>query len=155
VLTLNAEKRLEELGLELPATPEPLATFVTAVTIDGYVYVSGHGPFFNGELKYQGKVGQGVNEQQAYEAAKLCALNCLSTIKDQIGSLDNIDRVVKVQGFVNSAPDFTQQPKVINGASDLLVKLFGERGQHARTAVGVNVLPFNITCEVEMIVKVK
>lgn len=155
MLIINAEARLKELGLELPVTPEPLATFVTAVTVGCYMYVSGHGPFFNGELKYRGKVGQDVNEQQAYEAAKLCALNCLSTIKGQIGSLDNVDRVVKVQGFVNSSPDFMQQPKVINGASDLLVELFGEKGQHARTAVGVNVLPFNITCEVEMIVKLK
>ena len=109
----------------------------------------------NGELKYKGKVGGGVSEEEAYDAAKICALNCLSVIKAQIGSLDKIERVVKLVGFVSSAPGFNMQPKVINGASELVGQIFGDIGQHARSAVGVNELPLDATVEVEMIVKVK
>ncbi len=152
---MSYEAKLKELGLEIPEAPKPVAAYVPAVKIDKYVYTSGQIPFVNGELKYKGKVGGGVNEADAYEAAKICALNCLSVIKAQIGTLDNIERVVKVVGFVNSAPGFNMQPKVINGASELVGQIFGEAGQHARSAVGVNELPLDATVEVEMIVKVK
>jgi enamine deaminase RidA (YjgF/YER057c/UK114 family) len=143
------------MGLELPAAPKPVAAYVPSVKIDGYVYTAGQIPFVNGELKFKGKVGKDIDEAQGYEAAKVCALNCLSVIKAQIGSLDNIEQIVKVTGFVSSAPGFNAQPKVINGASELIGQLFGENGAHARSAVGVNELPLDAACEVEMIVKVK
>ncbi len=152
---MSIEKKLKEMGLELPAAPKPVAAYVPAVKVGDYVYTSGQIPFVNGELVFKGKVGKDLDESQGYEAAKVCVLNCLSVIKAQIGSLDNIEQVVKVVGFVNSADGFTMQPKVINGASELLGALFGEKGQHARSAVGVNELPLSAACEVEMIVKVK
>ena len=152
---MSIEAKLQEMGLELPVTPKPVAAYVPAVKVDKFVYTSGQIPFVNGELKYKGKVVKDLTEAEAYEAAKICALNCLSVIKAQIGSLDEIEQVVKVVGFVNSAPGFNMQPKVINGASEFLGELFGEKGQHARSAVGVNELPLNAACEVEVIVKVK
>lgn len=152
---MSFESKLKEMGLELPEAPKPVAAYVPAVKINGYVYTSGQIPFVNGELKYKGKVGGGVSEAEGYEAAKICALNCLSVIKAQIGSLDKIERIVKVVGFVNSAAGFNMQPKVINGASELLGQIFGDAGQHARSAVGVNELPMDAATEVEMIVKVK
>jgi enamine deaminase RidA (YjgF/YER057c/UK114 family) len=152
---MSAESKLKELGIELPVAPKPVAAYVPAVKIDGYVYTAGQIPLVNGEIKFKGKLGKDLNEEQGYEAAKTCALNCLSVIKGQIGSLDNIVQIVKVTGFVSSAPGFNSQPKVINGASELLGQLFGDKGAHARSAVGVNELPLDAACEVEMIVKVK
>lgn len=152
---MSVEDKLNEMGLELPAAPKPVAAYVPAVKVDGYVYTAGQIPFVNGELKYKGKLGKELDESKGYDAARTCVLNCLSVIKAQIGSLDNIVQVVKVVGFVNSAPGFSNQPKVINGASELLGQLFGEQGAHARSAVGVNELPLDAACEVEMIVKVK
>lgn len=152
---MSYEAKLKEMGLELPEAPKPVAAYVPAVKINGFVYTSGQIPFVNGELKYKGKVGGGVSEADGYEAAKVCALNCLSVVKAQIGSLDKIERVVKVVGFVNSAAGFNMQPKVINGASELIGQIFGDAGQHARSAVGVNELPLDSAVEVEMIVKVK
>lgn len=152
---MNIEQKLQEMGLELPVVAKPLASYVPAVATEGYIYTSGQVPMVKGELKYKGKVGQDLDETQGYEAAKICALNCLAAVKSVAGSLDNIERIVKVVGFVNSAPGFTMQPKVINGASDLLGQLFGEKGEHARSAVGVSELPLNAACEVEIIVKIK
>lgn len=152
---MSYEAKLKEMGLQLPEAPKPVAAYVPAVKIQGYVYTSGQIPFVNGELKYNGKVGGGVSESDAYEAAKVCALNCLSVIKAQIGSLDKVERVVKVVGFVNSAAGFNMQPKVINGASEFIGEVFGDAGQHARSAVGVNELPLDATVEVEMIIKYK
>lgn len=152
---MSYEEKIKSMGLEIPEAPKPVAAYVPAVKIDGYVYTSGQLPFVNGELKYTGKVGQEVKEKDAYEAAKICALNCLSVIKGIIGDLDKIEKIIKVSGYVASAEGFDMQPKVINGASELLGEVFGEKGQHARLAVGVNQLPFNAPCEVEMIVKVK
>lgn len=152
---MSIESKLQEMGLTLPEAPKPVAAYVPAVKSGGYVYTAGQIPLVGGELKYKGKVGGGVDEAKGYEAARVCALNCLSVIKSQIGSLDDIEQVVKVTGFVASAPGFNGQPKVINGASELLGQLFGDRGQHARSAVGVNELPLDATCEVEMIVRVK
>jgi len=152
---MSAEKKLAEMGITLPVAPKPVATYVPAVlTEDGYIYTSGQIPLVNGELKFKGKVGKELDENQGFEAAKLCALNCLSVIREQIGSLDRIARVVKVVGFVNSAAGFSQQPKVMNGASNLIAELFGEKGQHARSAVGVSELPLDAAVEVEMVVKV-
>jgi len=152
---LSFEEKIKSLGLELPEPPKPVAAYVPAVKVDNYVYTSGQLPFVNGELKYKGKVGKDVQEEDAYEAAKICALNCLSVIKGVIGDLDNIEQVVKINGYVASAPGFNLQPKVINGASELIGEIFGNKGQHARSAVGVNELPLDATCEVEMIVRVK
>lgn len=152
---MSFEAKLKEMGLKLPEAPKPVAAYVPAVKVDGFVYTSGQIPFVNGELKYKGKVGGGISEADAYEAAKVCALNCLSVVKAQIGSLDKIKQVVKVVGFVNSAPGFNMQPKVINGASELIGQIFQDAGQHARSAVGVNELPLDAAVEVEMIVKVQ
>lgn len=152
---MSYEAKLKELGLELPAAPAPVAAYVPAVKIQGFVYTSGQIPFVNGELKFKGKVGGGIKEEDAYEAAKICALNCLSVVKAQIGSLNKIERIVKLTGFVSSAPGFNMQPKVINGASELMGQIFGEAGSHARSAVGVNELPLDAAVEVEMIVKIK
>ncbi|WP_366924766.1 RidA family protein [Metallumcola ferriviriculae] len=152
---MSYEEKIKELGLTIPEAPKPVAAYVPAVKVDSYVYTSGQIPFVNGELKFKGKVGRDIKLEQGYEAAKTCALNCLAVIKGQIGSLDNIDRIVKVTGFVNSAPNFTDQPKVINGASELLGDIFGDKGQHARAAVGVNELPVDAAVEVEMVVKIK
>ncbi|MEN6412780.1 MAG: RidA family protein [Veillonellales bacterium] len=150
---MSIEAKLKEMGLELPSAPKPVAAYVPAVKVDGYVYTSGQIPFVNGELKFKGKVGKDLDETQGYEAAKCCVLNCLSVIKAQIGDLDRIEKVIKVVGFVSSAPGFNMQPKIINGASELLGQLFGEKGQHARSAVGVSELPLDAACEVELIVK--
>ena len=149
------EAKLQELGITLPATPKPVAAYVPAVQVEKYVYTSGQIPFVNGELKYQGKVGGELSESDGYEAAKICAINCLSAIKSLVGSLDQIERIVKVVGFVNSAAGFTAQPKVINGASEFLGQVFGDAGQHARSAVGVSELPLGAAVEVELIVKLK
>ena len=151
---MNTEVRLKELGLELPEVPKPVAEYVPAKRVGDLVYVSGQGPIRDGKLVYMGRVGAEVSPEDAYKAAQLCALNCLAAVKSLIGSLDAVEEIVQVRGFVNSAPDFHDQPKVINGASELLVKLFGERGRHARAALGTSNLPGNIPVEVEMVVRV-
>ncbi|MCL6478082.1 MAG: RidA family protein [Peptococcaceae bacterium] len=149
------EEKLKEMGIDLPPVPKPVAAYVPAVRVGQYIYTSGQIPFVDGDLKYKGKVGGELTESQGYEAARICAVNCLSAVKELVGSLDNIERIVKVSGFVNSAPGFVNQPKVINGASDLLGQVFGEAGQHARAAVGVSELPLGAAVEVEMVVKLK
>jgi len=145
------EDKLKEMGITLPVAPKPLAAYVPAVLSDKYIYTSGQIPIVDGELRYKGKVGSELTEAQGYEAAKICAINCLSAVKELVGSLDNIERIVKVNGFVNSAPGFVSQPK----ASELFSRVFGEAGRHARAAVGVNELPMNAAVEVEIIAKIK
>lgn len=152
---MSFEDKLKQLGLEIPEAPKPVAAYVPAVKIDNLIYTAGQIPFVKGEVKYKGKVGKDLDADEGYQAAKVCALNCLSVIKGIAGSLDKIERIVKVVGFVNSAPGFNQQPKVINGASEVLGEIFGEVGRHARSAVGVSELPIDAAVEVEMIVKVK
>jgi len=149
------EAKLKEMGITLPVAPKPLAVYVPAVLADKYVYTSGQIPIVDGDLKFKGKVGGELTEAQGYEAAKICAINCLSAIKELVGSLDNIERIIKVSGFVNSAQGFVGQPKVINGASELLGEVFGEAGRHARAAVGVSELPMNAAVEVEIIARIK
>ncbi len=149
------EKKVQEMGLSIPEAPKPVAAYVPGVKVGNYVYTSGQIPLVNGELKYKGKAGGEVSEADAYEAAKVCALNCLGVVKSLIGDLDKVEKVAKVVGFVNSAAGFDMQPKVINGASELLGELFGDKGAHARSAVGVSELPLGATCEVELIVKVR
>lgn len=149
------EERLRQQGWEVPTPPAPVAAYVPGVKVGRMVYTSGQLPFWGGELKYRGKLGEGVTAAEGYEAARLCALNCLGVIKALAGDLDRVERVVKVTGFVASAPGFHEQPQVVNGASELLVQAFGEAGQHARSAVGVAELPRGACCEVEVTVLLK
>jgi enamine deaminase RidA (YjgF/YER057c/UK114 family) len=150
----QVEAKLAELGLELPTPPSPLANYVRAVRTGNLVFLSGHGPTRDGKPAYVGKVGADLDVDTGYQAARLVMLNCLASLREEIGDLDRVTRVVKLLGMVNSAPDFGRQPEVINGASDLLVELFGERGRHARSAVGMASLPRGIAVEIELIVEV-
>lgn len=152
---MSYEAKVKELGITIPDAPKPVAAYVAAVRDGNYVYTSGQLPFVAGELKFKGKLGKDLSVEQGYEAAKTCAINCLAAITGQIGSLDSIEKVVKIVGFVSSAPEFYDQPKVINGASELVGSIFGKAGEHARSAVGVAELPLNAAVEVEMVVKVK
>jgi enamine deaminase RidA (YjgF/YER057c/UK114 family) len=149
------EERLEALGLRLPDVVPPLAAYQPAVQSGSYVYTSGQLPMAEGKLVATGKVGAEVSPEEAKELAATCALNALAAVKSVIGDLDRIARVVKVVGFVASAPDFTGQPGVVNGASELLGEVLGEAGVHARSAVGVTVLPLDAPVEVEMIVELQ
>lgn len=149
------EARLQELGLTVPQVAAPVANYVPSVVSGGWIYVSGQLPMVEGKLAYSGKVGRELTLEQGYEAAKICALNCLGAIQQALGSLDRVERIVKISGFVNSDPEFTAQPKVVNGASDLLGQVFESQGVHARSAVGVAALPLNACCEVEVIAKIK
>jgi len=150
----DVEQKLKVLGLELPAAPPPVANYVGAVQAGDLVFVSRHGPVRDGALTYRGKLGRDFSVAEGYEAARLVILNALASLREAIGDLDRVRRVVKLLGMVNSTPDFLRQPEVINGASDLLVAVFGERGRHARSAVGMAALPFDIAVEIEMIVQV-
>lgn len=152
---MSAERRLAELGLVLPEAPRPVAAYVPAVQIGNFLYTSGQLPFREGRVVYTGKVGGALSETDGYAAARLCALNCLAVARSALGNLDRVERVVKVSGFVNSAPGFTGQPKVLNGASELLAEVFGEAGRHARAAVGVAELPLDAAVEVEMLFAVR
>jgi len=154
-IEMSAERKLEELGIKLRKPAKPTAAHVPAVRAGNLVFTSGHGPSIPGRGEYRGKLGKDFTIEQGYEAAKNCTIKCLTAIKDLIEDLDKVDQVVKVLGFVNSADGFNQQPKVVNGASDFLLTAFGEKGGHARSAVGLNELPSNIAVEVEMIVSVK
>ncbi|PZN08365.1 MAG: hypothetical protein DIU76_02780 [Bacillota bacterium] len=152
---MSFERRLEELGLELPPVAPPVAAYVPGVLEDGWLYVSGQLPLREGQVLYRGKVGRDVTPDDGYAAARLCALNALAVVRAVAGSLDRVVRVVKVVGFVNSAPGFTGQPQVVNGASELLGQVFGERGRHARSAVGVAELPLDAAVEVEAVFRVE
>ncbi|NJC23439.1 enamine deaminase RidA (YjgF/YER057c/UK114 family) [Arthrobacter pigmenti] len=147
------ESRLQELGITLPEVAVPVAAYVPAVVSGNYVYTSGQLPFINGELPATGKVGSDIEPAAAAEYAATCAVNALAAVKSQIGDLDRITKIVKVVGFVASDPSFKGQPGVINGASELLGKVLGEAGAHARSAVGVAVLPLDAPVEVEIIVE--
>jgi len=151
---MEFEKKLEAMGLRLPDAPKPVAAYVPGVRAGDFIYTSGQLPSENGAIR-KGKLGAGMSVEDGYAAAKICALNCLAVVKSLAGDLDAVERIVKVVGFVNSAPDFEAQPKVVNGASEFLGELFGEAGVHSRSAVGVNSLPLGACCEIEMIVKVK
>ena len=151
----KVEARLRDLGLQLPPPPKAVANYVGAVRSDNLVFVSGHGPFRGGEIAYIGKLGRELDAKAGYEAARLVMLNCLASLKAEIGDLDKVTRIVKLLGMVNSVPDFGEQPYVINGASDLLTKIFGDKiCKHARSAVGLGALPFGISVEIEMIVEI-
>jgi len=152
---MQVEKRLEELGLTLPPAPKPIANYVPAVPAGKLLFLSGHGPGRGEGKLFKGKLGKDLSIEDGYASAKQVALCLLSTIKDTLGDLDRVKRVVKLLGMVNSAPGFYDQPKVINGASDLLVEVFGDKGRHARSAVGMVELPGGIPVEIEMIVEIE
>jgi len=145
-------ERLAELGIELPAVAVPAGAYVPAVVNGHLVFTAGQIPFVDGALPATGKVGAGVEPEVAKDLARVCALNALAAIADVIGSLDRVTQIVKVTGFVASAPGFNGQPGVINGASEVLGEIFGEAGRHARSAVGVAELPLDAPVEVELIV---
>ena len=153
---MSIEEKLKSLGLVLPPAPAPAANYVPYVLEGGQLFVAGQVPLgADGKLAHVGKVGRDVDEQEGYQSARLCALNALAQINAALGSLDNVKRVLSIRGFVNCTDDFINQPEVINGASDLLVDIFGDKGRHARAAVGANALPRGVTTEVEMLVAVK
>jgi enamine deaminase RidA (YjgF/YER057c/UK114 family) len=148
--TLTPEERLEELGLTLPPPRKAAGNYVSCVRTGNLIFTAGQGTD-----EYRGRLGEDVSIEVGYEAAKQCMLNLLTVIKQEVGELSKVKRVVKILGFVNSASDFTDQPKVMNGASDLLVQVFGERGKHGRSAVGMAQLPNNNAVEVEMVLEVE
>jgi len=150
----SPEARLKALGIQLPAPPTPIASYVPAVRTGNLIFLAGQGPLVGGKPTVTGKVGSDLTEEEGNKAARATILTSLAVLRAEIGSLDRVRRIVKVVGFVNSAPGFTRQPWVINGASDLLVEIFGEAGRHARTSVGVNELPLNIPVEIELVVEV-
>jgi len=151
---MKTSEKLKELGIVLPPPPKPVGSYVAGLKTGNLVFVSGQIPLENGVMTLAGKVGQDVSLEDAQAAARRCALAGLSIAADVAGSVDNIRRIVRLAVFVNSAPGFTDQPKVANGASDTMVDIFGEQGRHVRAAVGANELPLNAAVEVEMIAEV-
>ena len=149
---MEIEKRLQELGIELPEPATPVATYVRYVQTGNLLYISGTGP---SKEQPNGKLGTDLDVEQGYAVARNVGIAMISTMKEALGDLDRVTRVVKLLAMVNSAPDFTEQPKVINGCSDLLVEVFGDKGRHARSAVGMGALPGNIAVEIECIVEVE
>ena len=152
---MNAEQKLKELGIVLPESPKPVANYVRAVRTGNLLFVSGHGPYNDGKILISGKLGKELTIEEGYKTARNVALNCLASIRASLGSLDKVRRVVKLLGMVNCTEDFKDQPKVVNGASDLMVEVFGEAGRHARSAVGMQALPNQIPVEIEMILEVE
>jgi enamine deaminase RidA (YjgF/YER057c/UK114 family) len=153
---MTPEERLQELGLEIPEPPPAVGNYVGAVRVGNILFVSGHGPFKDGEPTFIGKLGRDLSVEEGQQSAQLVMLNMLASIKAEIGELDRVARVVKLLCLVNSDPEFGDQPKVANGASDLLVAIFGEeRGRHARSAIGMGALPFGISVEIEGIFELK
>jgi enamine deaminase RidA (YjgF/YER057c/UK114 family) len=151
---MGVEAKLRELGLELPAPATPVGSYVPAVRTGNLVFLSGHGPVGKNRL-VTGKLGSDLSVEEGYEAARLVALGLLGSLKGLIGDLDKVRRIVKLLGMVNSDTTFREHPRVIDGASDLLVAVLGDRGRHARSAVGMSALPFDIAVEIEMVVEVE
>jgi enamine deaminase RidA (YjgF/YER057c/UK114 family) len=152
---MEIERKLQRLGFDLPNPPVPAANYIGYVRVGNLLFIGGNIGRINGELTYQGKVGDSVTLEQAYDAARNCALNHLAIMKAALGDLDNVERIVKVLGYVNVAPGFTDMPRVVNGESDLLVQLWGEKGQHTRAAVGVASLSQDAPVETEVTVQVR
>lgn len=146
------EEKLKSLNIDLPTPPKPAGAYIPVVISDQTAYVSGQIPIKDGKVTFKGKVPIEQSLAQAQEAARLCTINALAQLKHELGTLDRISKIIRVSGFVNSNPDFTEQPKIINAASDLLYEIFGDNGKHSRIAVGVVSLPFGATVEIDMIV---
>lgn len=155
VLAQDAEQKLKEKNIVLPTPGKPVANYVNAVRVGNLLYLAGKGPTKPDGSNIQGKVGKDLTIEQGYDAARLVAINHLAVLKAELGSLNKVKRIVKVLGMVNCTENFIDQPKVINGYSDLMVEIFGEKGKHARSAVGMYALPMNIAVEVEVIVEVE
>ena len=148
------EDRLKQAGIELPTVPASLANYVGAVRTGDLIYLSGRLPMRDGQVAYNGKLGREVSADDGYQAARLAALNVIATLKAEVGDLDRVKRIVKLLGMVASDPEFTEQASVLNGASDLMVEVFGDKGRHARSAIGVAVLPMNSPVEIDLIAEV-
>lgn len=155
IYMMTIEKRLRTLNITLPEPPEPAANYLTTKWVGNLIYTSGQDARKNGDLMYLGKLGKNLSVEEGHESAQQTILNCLGTLKAELGSLDRIKQFIKLTGYVNSTDDFIEQPQVINGASDLLVKIFGKRGQHVRSAISTNSLPFGISVEIELIAEIK
>jgi enamine deaminase RidA (YjgF/YER057c/UK114 family) len=149
------EIKLEKMGIVLPEIPKPVAAYIPAKQTGNLVFTAGQLPMVQGELISKGLLGQDVEIEAANKAARICTLNALAAIKGVIGDLDRINQIVRVVGYVASVPSFTQQPAVVNGASELLLEIFGEKGKHARSAVGMAVLPLNASVEIELTVEIE
>lgn len=152
---MRVEQRLAELGIELPPPPQPVGNYIGAVQVGEIVYLGGVSNRMRGVLKYRGKVGRDLTLEQAYDAARMAAINHLAILKGFLGDLDRVERIIKLVGHINCAPGFNQLPPVLNGASDLLVEVFGENGRHTRLALGASELNDDIPVETEMIVQVR
>jgi enamine deaminase RidA (YjgF/YER057c/UK114 family) len=152
---VSFEHKLTQLGIELPSPPQPVATYVPAVQAGDLLFLSGVVPFRDGKLALAGKLGADLTVEQGYEAARIALLNALAIVRKELGTLDRVKRVVRMVGHVASADGFVQQPAVVNGASDLLVKIFDDAGRHARVAVGAAELPLNAPVELEIILQVR
>ncbi len=152
---MEAESRLASLGLKLPEPPQPVGAYLLAQQAGDLLFLSGTTCYIDGGLLYTGRVGAELTVEEGYAAARQTALNLLSAVKAVVGDLDRVERVVKLNGYVNSAPDFDRQPAVINGASELMEMVFGPRGRHARTSIGVSDLPGHIPVEIEMVVQLR
>ena len=151
---MSPEKKLKELGIELPEAPTPLGSYIPVLRTGNLVFLSGILPLRQGKLIKQGKVGKDLSLDEAREEARTATINALSVLKAHVGNLDKVTRCVKIAGYIASSPDFTEQPKVLNAASDLLFEIFGDKGKHARSTVGVNVLPLNAPLEIDFIFEV-
>jgi len=151
---MTPEDKLKELGIELPEAPKPLGSYIPAVRTGNLIFLSGMLPLIQGKLVRQGKVGEDLRIEEAGEGVRTAVINALSVLKANIGTLNNVKRCVKITGYIASSPNFTDQPLVLNAASDLLFEIFGESGRHARVAVGVNALPLNSPVELEFIFEV-
>ena len=151
---MSPEDKLKELGIELPEAPSPLGSYVPVIRTGNLVFLSGILPFVDGNLLRQGKVGEDITIDDAREDAKRAVMNALAVLRSHIGSLNTVKRCIKITGYIASSPDFTEQPQVLNAASDLLYDIFGEAGRHARAAIGVTVLPLNAPVEIEFIFEV-
>ena len=150
------EENIKKLDLKIPDLPAPLANYVPYKVSDNTVYVSGQGPVIDGKIIYSGKVGNEISQEEGVKAAELCCINIIAALKSSInGDWNRLDSFLKLGGFVNCDNNFTDHPKIINGASDLLVNIFGDKGRHTRFAVGSNALPLNISVEIDAIIKIK
>jgi enamine deaminase RidA (YjgF/YER057c/UK114 family) len=150
----NIENKLVDLGISLPNPPKPSGIYVPATTVGNLVYTSGTGSKVDGEVVFQGQIGKELSIEQGQMASRQAALNLLAILSDHLGTLDKVKRIVKILGFVNCPVGFTEQPKVMNGASELFEEVFGELGKHTRSAIGTNALPHNMPVELEMIVEI-
>ena len=155
VKTMIIEERLKALGIDLPESYSPIANYIPVSRVGNTLYLSGTGPSRGAAALYTGKLGSDISVDDAYQAARLAAVNVLIMLKQELGDLDKVDRIVKMIGYINCTPDFQQQPVVLNGASDLFVQVFGEKGRHARAAIGINGLPMSLPVEIDVTVTCK